>query len=117
MLPVIWLTPCFGEYGLVIVDADDTRLKQVFAPIMEQDIIEQNSFKNISNSNTALQKLGVHIQVNPREINFFYLLDGLRERIVFEHSHYEVLTPILNLPKPNSAPKYSNIPKGLAPTW
>ncbi|OCX54662.1 bacillithiol biosynthesis cysteine-adding enzyme BshC [Mucilaginibacter sp. PPCGB 2223] len=81
----------FGEYGLVIIDADDARLKQQFAPIIEQDIIGQNSFKHISDSNAALQKLGVHIQVNPREINFFYLLDGLRERIVFENNVYEVL--------------------------
>ncbi|MEO6524592.1 MAG: bacillithiol biosynthesis cysteine-adding enzyme BshC [Mucilaginibacter sp.] len=81
----------FAEYGLVIIDADDARLKQLFAPIMEQDIIGQHSFKNISDSNAALQKLGIHIQVNPREINFFYLIDGLRERLVFENNIYEVL--------------------------
>ncbi len=81
----------FGQYGLVIIDADDHQFKQQFASIMEQDIIEQNSFKNISTTNEQLEKLGVHIQVNPREINFFYLLDGLRERIVFENGVYEVL--------------------------
>lgn len=81
----------FKQYGLVIIDADNARLKQLFAPIIEQDIIGQHSFKNIVKSNAALQKLGVHIQVNPREINFFYLTDGLRERIVFENGSYEVL--------------------------
>ncbi len=81
----------FGQYGLVIIDADDHRLKQQFAPIMAQDITEQNSFKNITATNEQLEKLGVHIQVNPREINFFYLLDGLRERIVFEKDRYRVL--------------------------
>lgn len=81
----------FGQYGLVIIDADDHEFKQQFAPIMEQDIIGQNSFKNINTTNEQLQKLGVHIQVNPREINFFYLKDQLRERIVFEHDSYQVL--------------------------
>jgi len=81
----------FGRYGLVIIDADDHRFKQHFAPIIEQDIIEQNSFKNISATNEKLETLGIHIQVNPREINFFYLLDGLRERIVFEKDCYQVL--------------------------
>jgi bacillithiol biosynthesis cysteine-adding enzyme BshC len=81
----------FGRYGLVIMDADDPQFKQEFAPIMERDIIEQNSFKNISSTNEKLQQLGVHIQVNPREINFFYLLDGLRERLVFEQGRYKVL--------------------------
>ncbi|MBE9667445.1 bacillithiol biosynthesis cysteine-adding enzyme BshC [Mucilaginibacter boryungensis] len=81
----------FGQYGLVIIDADDTRLKKHFAPIMEQDIIGQNSFKNISETNKLLAAIDVHIQVNPREINFFYLKDNLRERLVFEDNTYSVL--------------------------
>jgi bacillithiol biosynthesis cysteine-adding enzyme BshC len=81
----------FGQYGLVIIDADDARFKQQFAPIIEQDIVEQNSFKHITATNEELQKQGVHIQVNPREINFFYLQDKSRERIVFENDVYHVL--------------------------
>jgi bacillithiol biosynthesis cysteine-adding enzyme BshC len=81
----------FGQYGLVIIDADDQRFKKQFAPIIEQDIIQQNSFTNINATNQQLQKLGVHIQVNPREINFFYLQDNLRERIVVEGDGYHVL--------------------------
>ncbi|RVU01528.1 bacillithiol biosynthesis cysteine-adding enzyme BshC [Mucilaginibacter limnophilus] len=81
----------FEKHGLVIIDADDRRFKQQFANIIEQDIIEQNSFKHINETNQKLQQLDVDIQVNPREINFFYLLDGLRERIVFEDNLYKVL--------------------------
>ncbi|MES2810805.1 MAG: bacillithiol biosynthesis cysteine-adding enzyme BshC [Bacteroidota bacterium] len=81
----------FGRYGLVIVDADNKQLKQQFAPIIERDIIEQNSFKNINQTNEKLTKLGVHIQVNPREINFFYMQGAIRERLVFEDNLYKVL--------------------------
>jgi len=81
----------FGKFGLVILDADDARLKQEFTIIIENDIINQNSFKNISATNEKLQELGVHTQVNPREINFFYLLKEVRERIVFEENQYKVL--------------------------
>ena len=81
----------FGRYGLVIIDADDHRLKQQFAPIMEQDITAQHSFKNITATDKLLQAIGVHTQINPREINFFYLTDTLRERIVFEDNRYKVL--------------------------
>ncbi len=81
----------FSKFGLVIIDADDAHLKQEFALIIEQDIIQQNSFKNISATNKKLQELGVHIQVNPREINFFYLVKEVRERIVFENNQYKVL--------------------------
>jgi bacillithiol biosynthesis cysteine-adding enzyme BshC len=81
----------FGQYGLVIIDADDSRLKKHFAPIIEQDIIQHNSFKYISETNKLLAAIDVHIQVNPREINFFYLKDNLRERLVFEDGSYKVL--------------------------
>jgi bacillithiol biosynthesis cysteine-adding enzyme BshC len=81
----------FGQYGLVIIDADDHGLKKQFAHIIKEDITEQHSSKNIETTNEQLKKLHVHIQVNPREINFFYLSDGLRERIIFEDGHYKVL--------------------------
>jgi uncharacterized protein YllA (UPF0747 family) len=48
----------FGKYGLVIIDADNTRLKRQFAPIIERDIIEQNSFKNINATNEKLREVG-----------------------------------------------------------
>jgi bacillithiol biosynthesis cysteine-adding enzyme BshC len=81
----------FGKYGLVIVDADNHRLKQQFAPIIERDIIAQNSFRNITATNEKLHNLGVHVQVNPREINFFYMKGALRERLIFEDGLYKVL--------------------------
>lgn len=81
----------FSEYGLVILDADDIRLKKLFAPYIQQDIIGQHSFAHINQSSAALQQIGLHTQVNAREINFFYLRDNLRERIVFENGRYAVL--------------------------
>ena len=81
----------FKEYGLLVIDADHAALKQQFAEIIYQDITEQNSFKTISSSIEKLETAGVHAQVNPRDINFFYLVDQLRERIVFENDKYQVL--------------------------
>jgi bacillithiol biosynthesis cysteine-adding enzyme BshC len=81
----------FEAYGLVILDADDARLKQQFAPVITEDIIHQHSYKNISEASRRLEELGLTVQVNPREINFFYLTEGLRERIVFENERYQVL--------------------------
>ena len=105
----------FGQYGLVIIDADDHAFKQQFAPIIEQDIIQQNSFKNISATNQQLQQLGVHIQVNPREINFFYLLDGLRERIVFEHGVYKVLNSEISFSETALKAEISTYPERFSP--
>jgi bacillithiol biosynthesis cysteine-adding enzyme BshC len=81
----------FEEYGLIILDADDKQLKSQFSSIISKDIIEQNSFRNITDANFRLAEQGIEAQVNPRGINFFYLKDGLRERIVFENNSYAVL--------------------------
>ena len=105
----------FSKFGLVIIDADDARLKQEFAPIIEQDIINQNSFKNISATNEDLQKLGVHIQVNPREINFFYLLKEVRERIVFEDNRYKVLNTEIEFSEEGLKAEIASHPERFSP--
>ena len=81
----------FEDYGLLILDADDSRLKKQLSTIIADDIIQQNSFNNISEANNKLAEVGIEAQVNPREINFFYMLDGLRERIVYENDRYNIL--------------------------
>ncbi|GAB4156763.1 MAG: bacillithiol biosynthesis cysteine-adding enzyme BshC [Winogradskyella sp.] len=81
----------FGEYGLVVVDADDKELKRLFIPQMKNELLEQTAFNTVSETNNTLEDLGLKIQVNPREINLFYIHNGLRERIVFEDSIFKVL--------------------------
>jgi len=105
----------FGKHGLVTIDADDRRFKQQFAPIMQRDIIEQNSYKNISATNEKLVQLGVHIQVNPREINFFYLLDGLRERIEFEAGRYQVLNSEISFTETELKTEIARHPERFSP--
>lgn len=79
----------FQEYGLVIIDADDARFKQAFASIMHTDITERHSHRLINATNEQLAQ-AYEVQVNPREINFFYLDKGLRERIIQEGENYVV---------------------------
>ena len=105
----------FGQYGLVIIDADDHDLKKQFAHIIEEDIIEQHSSKNIETTNEQLKKLHVHIQVNPREINFFYLSDGLRERIIFEDGVYKVLNTEISFSKEELQKEIQTMPEHFSP--
>ncbi|MES2378725.1 MAG: bacillithiol biosynthesis cysteine-adding enzyme BshC [Bacteroidota bacterium] len=105
----------FGQYGLAIIDADNKRLKQQFAPIIERDIIEQNSFKNITSTNEKLHNLGVHIQVNPREINFFYMKGSLRERLVFEDDRYKVLNTDISFTEEELRQEIKNQPQKFSP--
>lgn len=70
----------FGKFGLVVLDGDDSALKREFAPMMLQELTRQTSFNALSETNTRFQAVG-KLQVTPRNINLFYLQDGLRERI------------------------------------
>ncbi len=79
----------FGEYGLVIVDGDAANLKRQFLPFVEKDLFENTSYKEVSKTIASLEN-DYKIQVNPREINLFYLTDDLRERIIFENETYKV---------------------------
>jgi len=82
----------FKEYGLVILDADNRNLKREFLPYMEQELKEQISYKTTGPVTGNLKELGYGVQVNPREINLFYLANGLRERIIEQEGRYFVNT-------------------------
>ncbi len=83
----------FKDYGLVIVDGNDADLKKQFVPFMQEELLEQTSFKQVTETNAQINQCpeNYKIQVNPREINLFYLNENLRERIVFEEGLYSVL--------------------------
>lgn len=105
----------FGKKGLVCVDADDAALKTQFAPIVYKDITEQNSFAQITKSNQSLEKNGYKPQVNPREINFFYMSDQLRERIVEENGDYKVLNTEISFTKESLQEELSHYPERFSP--
>ena len=79
----------FGEYGLVIIDGDDSKLKKQFVPFVEDELLKQTSFKSVSKTIKSLEK-EYKVQVNPREINLFYLTDAMRERIILEDGIFKV---------------------------
>jgi len=81
----------FGEYGIVILDADSKELKREMIPVFAQELTERKSEKIVLKQSEELEALGYKQQVTPREINLFYQKDGLRERIVLENNTYKVL--------------------------
>lgn len=79
----------FGNKGLVILDGDDANIKRLFIPYMEEELQNKVSFKKVTETNKELQK-NYTVQVNPREINLFYIEDNLRERILIENHKYKI---------------------------
>jgi bacillithiol biosynthesis cysteine-adding enzyme BshC len=78
----------FASQGLVIIDADNADLKRAFIPYIKEELLEQTSFKAVQETIEKLKNYTV--QVNPREINLFYIENDLRERIVLEKDRFIV---------------------------
>ncbi|OIQ16251.1 MAG: bacillithiol biosynthesis cysteine-adding enzyme BshC [Flavobacterium sp. MedPE-SWcel] len=78
----------FGNEGLVIIDADKSKLKELFIPHIKRELLHQTSHAKVTET---IEKLNEYnIQVNPREINLFYIEDNIRERIILEDGKYHI---------------------------
>jgi bacillithiol biosynthesis cysteine-adding enzyme BshC len=104
----------FGAYGLVIVDGDSKELKTLFAPIVKDELINGTSYKNVTKTNELLAE-HYKIQVNPREINLFYLKDNLRERIVFEDNQFKINNTSLVFSTTQILEELTNFPERFSP--
>ncbi|MDX1828381.1 MAG: bacillithiol biosynthesis cysteine-adding enzyme BshC [Lutibacter sp.] len=105
----------FGKYGLVIIDGDNNVLKKQFIPIIEDELLHQTSFKEVTKTNEQLKKYSYKIQVNPREINLFYLKYSIRERIVFEENSYKINQTDLVFTKDEILEELYNYPERFSP--
>lgn len=86
-----YVNSLFGEKGLVVIDANDSRLKKEFSEVMASDLFEQHPYVAAQKSTESLEQLGYAPQIYPRPINLFYLDKGLRERIELRGEEYVVL--------------------------
>lgn len=104
----------FGEHGLVIVNGDDKVLKKQFIPFVKEELFDQTCFRKVSKAN---ERLGANykIQVNPREINLFYLDENVRERIVVENDSYNVLNTNISFTKEQILLEVENNPEKFSP--
>ncbi|APY09794.1 bacillithiol biosynthesis cysteine-adding enzyme BshC [Seonamhaeicola sp. S2-3] len=104
----------FKAYGLVIIDANNKELKRLFIPYIEDELLNNTSFKAVSETSKELSK-NYNIQVNPREINLFYITDNLRERIVFEDGVYSVLNTNISWSKSEIQKELAEFPERFSP--
>ena len=82
----------FREYGLLVFITSSREAKQLFTDFILKEIIEQPSYNIVNQTISKLEEVGFKGQASPREINFFYMREGLRERIVREGDVYKVLS-------------------------
>ena len=104
----------FGKEGLVIIDGDDERLKNLFQPYMREELLENTCSTQVSDTSERLNEQ-YDIQVNPREINLFYIEDGLRERIIEEEGLYRVNGTKMSFTREEILAELDNSPQKFSP--
>lgn len=77
----------FGNKGLLILDADDAGLKKLLIPAMLDEIENHSAYRLVNQTISGIEK-HYKAQVHPREINFFYLGNNLRDRIIKTGNEY-----------------------------
>ncbi len=83
-----WVNALFGKYGLVIIDADDKDLKRSFSSVIEKEFKEKVGKSEVEKTNAILGEK-YKLQVNPRDINFFLMEDGKRERFTEANTDWQ----------------------------
>jgi bacillithiol biosynthesis cysteine-adding enzyme BshC len=73
----------FGNFGLVVIDQDNKRLKKLFAQVIADEVFNSRAVQVLQENLHFLDKR-YKVQAQPREINFFYLGEGFRERIIYQ---------------------------------
>ena len=85
----------------------------MFIPYIRRELLEQTSFKKVTETNTLLKDY--FVQVNPREINLFYIDHNLRERIVYKNGIYKINNTSLQFSESEILDELKNHPDKFSP--
>ncbi|MEM6395048.1 MAG: bacillithiol biosynthesis cysteine-adding enzyme BshC [Bacteroidota bacterium] len=113
---VAFVADLFSRFGLVVADMSRTAFKQAFIPHIKKEIFEQPSQALIENTQAELEEQGFGAQAHAREINFFYLQPGRRDRIVLEEDgSYSVIDTDLSFTAEELAAEIDHYPERFSP--
>lgn len=86
-----YVNELFKEQGVVVIDADNAQLKAGFTSVIKDDLLNHTAKQRVEETSAQLEEMNYKTQVFPRDINFFYLHEASRERIVQEDGAFKVL--------------------------
>ena len=105
----------FGKYGLLILNPDDSKLKKIICNDIILEIKNLESFKRVTETNKKINNLNIKPQVNPREINLFYIKNNIRSRIEKHNSSYKVIETDILFSENEIISEINNYPERFSP--
>jgi bacillithiol biosynthesis cysteine-adding enzyme BshC len=105
----------FGEYGLIVLIPDNAELKKQMSTVFTDDLLNETASGIVEHTAEKLDAAGYKTQANPREINLFYLKDGLRNRIVKKNTEYGIQETELKFRKDDLLKELDEHPERFSP--
>jgi bacillithiol biosynthesis cysteine-adding enzyme BshC len=105
----------FAEYGLLVANMDNKKLKKAFSEIIKAELLNNESEILIKNTQEELSNIGYTQQAYAREINLFYMLDGSRERIIKNGNLYSINNTNLEFTEEEILNELENSPEKFSP--
>ena len=104
----------FSDLGLLIVDGDSKALKNQIKDVFKDELENFSLHKNSKDKVDFLTDKYGKVQVNPREINLFYLSET-RDRIDFDGKNYIVVDKNIQFTKEEILNELDSFPEKFSP--
>ena len=104
----------FSDYGLLTIDGNEKELKNQVKDIFRKELLSNQLFETTKNQRQFLQENYHKVQVNPREINLFYLTET-RSRIEKINDDYFIIDTDLKFSQEEILAELENNPEKFSP--
>lgn len=106
----------FKQHGLVVINQDDVALKQSFIEVIIDEVTYSRAATVLVPTITYLDA-NYKAQAKPRDINFFYLGSGYRERVIYDadKQQYSINNQNISFTKSELVNEISNYPENFSP--
>jgi len=104
----------FSDFGLLILDGDSKELKNQVKEIFKDELLNFSLNKTSKEKVDFLTNKYGKVQVNPREINLFYLSET-RDRINFDGENYVIVDTDKKFTKEEILSELENFPERFSP--
>jgi len=104
----------FSDFGLLIIDGDSKELKNQIKDTFRDELLNFSLHKTSQEKVNLLTKKYGKVQVNPREINLFYLSET-RDRIDFDGLNYNIIDKNIQFTEEEILNELENSPEKFSP--
>ena len=104
----------FADYGLLIIDGDHKALKTEIKAVFKEELLHQKLFNTTKETVSNLKKTYGKVQVNPRDINLFYL-SKTRDRIELRNDLYKIVDSDISFSHKEIIEELENHPEKFSP--